>query len=77
MSKGEMDMASNQTTTDTVLALLADHKGDFQVVQSDKMGWWVDLLIDEYEPTVAILEKLRGAGIPIFQLSGVVYRVGE
>jgi hypothetical protein len=71
-----MDMPSNQTV-DTALALLADHKDDFRIVQVDDMGWWLELCIDEYEPTITILNKLRAANIPVSQISGVVYRVGE
>ena len=70
-------MPSNQTAADTVLALLADHKDDFRVVQVTNMGRYVELVIDEYEPTIAILDKLRAASIPVFQISGGVYRVGE
>jgi hypothetical protein len=69
-------MQSNQTA-DTVLELLTEHKDAFRVVEVDDMGYWVELVIDELDATVAILEKLRTAGIPTTQISGVVYRAGE
>lgn len=64
-------------TADTVLELLTEHKGEFRVVEVDDMGYWVELVIDELDATVAILEKLRMANIPTTQISGVVYRAGE